>query len=111
LLKAYTFRMLMYDDATSIYCGNEVNMCHGSMYIKEATKYKPKVAATAMMMIPGPEDEKNDWRNAPTPLSTTKSVGVLPVKALMTRNKDRTTMYIWTTPKNTKDTIYECFDL
>ena len=38
----------------SRYCGKLVNMCQGSMYRKDATKYRPKVAMTAMRTMPMP---------------------------------------------------------
>lgn len=33
-------------------------MCHGSRYMNEARKYRPKVAASAMRIIPEELDEK-----------------------------------------------------
>src|SRR5262249_18724052 len=43
LQNAYTLRMLVKDGMSSRYCGKLVNMCQGSMYRKDATKYRPNV--------------------------------------------------------------------
>lgn len=74
------------------YCGKEVNICHGSRYINEATKYNPNVAARAISMIPELVEEKKVLKNRSAPCFTSMEVSPLPlpVRALTTRNIDRT---------------------
>ena len=83
--------MLMKDGMRSKYCPKEVNMCQGSIYIKDARKYNPNVAANAMMIIPGPDEPKKVCKNLPVP--SLMSMSVPPwVKARYTRYMDRMIM-------------------
>lgn len=68
----------------SIYCGKEVNICQGSKYIKEATKYSPNVAAKAMRMMPDVAEEKKDLKKSSKP-SLVSISSEFPVRARITR--------------------------
>lgn len=68
----------------SMYCGNEVNICQGSKYKKEATKYNPNVAAKAIRMIPDVAEEKKDLKNSSNPCLVSISFE-LPPRALTTK--------------------------
>ena len=61
-------------------------MCQGSRYMKDARKYMPNTAPSAIRIIPGLLVAKNDLRNAEPP--SRKSILVSPLpgwKALTMR--------------------------
>jgi hypothetical protein len=45
-----------------------------------------------MIIIPAPDDAKNDFKKPPTPLLVSKSIGVEPVKAWTTKYMESTRM-------------------
>src|SRR6266536_6367665 len=97
-------RMLIYEDMSSRYCPKEVNICHGSRYMKDATKYNPKVANRAMMMMPPALDDppKKLEKNSSAVVVST----VAPLIPRTARYIDNTMMYALMKPKTTNDMRY-----
>lgn len=79
-------------------------MCHGSRYMKDATKYKPNVADIAIMIMPPESPEP--LKKLPKNFAGSSVLNEAPAIPLTAKYMDKTMIYALITPNTTNDIMY-----